>query len=61
MPFGWWILDLDGDYIAEGTDPMNWDTDGDWIVDYFEIHDDEIDGIRGDGSAIRYDKRLTGP
>ena len=40
---------------------MNWDTDGDWIVDYFEIHDDEIDGIRGDGSAIRYDKRLTGP
>ena len=58
LPFGWWVLDLDGDYIAEGTDPMNWDTDGDWLVDYFEIHDDEIDGIRGDGySAIRYDNR----
>jgi len=58
LPYGWWILDLDGDYIAEGTDPMNWDTDGDWLVDYFEIHDDEIDGVRGDGySAIRYDNR----
>jgi hypothetical protein len=58
--FGWYLLDLDNDHIAEGTDPMNWDTDGDWMVDWFEVHDDEEDGIRGDSSPIRYDSRQTG-
>ena len=55
--FGWYLLDLDNDHIAEGSDPMNWDTDGDWMVDWFEVHDDEDDGIRGDSSPIRYDSR----
>ena len=56
-PFGWWVLDIDGDFTAEGTDPTNWDTDGDWMVDWYEVHNDENDGIRGDISAIRYDDR----
>ena len=59
-PYGWWILDIDGDLIADGTDPANWDTDGDWLNDYFEINDDLLDGIRGNsGSPIRYDDRTT--
>ena len=58
--YGWWYLDMDGDLIAEGTDPTNWDTDGDWLNDFFEIDDDLIDGIRGNsGSPIRYDDRTT--
>ena len=58
--FSWWILDIDGDQIADGTDPTNWDTDGDWLNDYFEIEDDMIDGIRGNSaSPIRYDDRTT--
>ena len=24
---------------------MNWDTDGDWLVDWFEVNDDEEDGV----------------
>jgi hypothetical protein len=56
---GWWMLDLDGDHIAEGSDPFNWDTDGDWMVDWFEVSDDEEDGLRGDSSPIRYDSRDT--
>lgn len=56
---GWWYLDLDDDHVAEGTDPTNWDTDGDWVVDWFEVNDDERDGQRGDSSPIRYDSRLT--
>jgi len=58
--FGWYLLDVDNDHIAEGSDPMNWDTDGDWMVDWFEVHDDEDDGVRGDSSPIRYDSRQTG-
>ena len=58
--FGWWLLDIDGDQIADGTDPTNWDTDGDWVNDYFEIEDDMLDGIRGNSaSPIRYDDRTT--
>ena len=58
--YGWWILDIDGDQIADGTDPTNWDTDGDWLNDHFEIEDDLLDGIRGNsGSPIRYDDRST--
>ena len=58
--FGWWLLDIDGDQIADGTDPTNWDTDGDWLNDYFEIEDDMLDGIRGNSaSPIRYDDRTT--
>ena len=57
--FGWWLLDLDDDHIAEGSDPLNWDTDGDWMVDWFEVSDDEDDDIRGDSSPIRYDSRNT--
>jgi hypothetical protein len=57
--FGWYLLDLDGDHIAEGSDPLNWDTDGDWMVDWFEVKDDEVDGLRGDSSPIRYDSRNT--
>jgi hypothetical protein len=57
-PYGWWLLDFDGDSIADGTDPTNWDTDGDWLNDRFEIADDLLDGIRGNsGSPIRYDDR----
>ena len=56
--FGWYLLDLDDDHIAEGSDPLNWDTDGDWIVDWFEVKDDEEDGLRGDSSPLRYDNRL---
>ena len=58
--FGWYMLDLDDDHVAEGSDPMNWDTDGDWLVDWFEVNDDEEDGVRGDSSPIRYDSRNTG-
>ena len=57
--FGWYLLDLDDDHIAEGSDPLNWDTDGDWLVDWFEVKDDEEDGSRGDSSPIRYDSRNT--
>ena len=58
--FGWWILDIDGDLVADGTDPTNWDTDGDWLNDFFEIDDDLLDGIRGNsGSPIRYDDRTS--
>ena len=58
--FGWYTVDLDNDHIAEGTSPINWDTDGDWIVDWFEVNDDEEDGLRGDSSPLRYDSRQTG-
>ena len=59
-PYGWWFLDFDGDSIAEGTSPTNWDTDGDWLNDRFEIADDLLDGIRGNsGSPIRYDDRTV--
>jgi len=57
--FGWYLLDLDDDHIAEGSDPLNWDTDGDWLVDWFEVSDDEDDGLRGDSSPLRYDSRNT--
>ncbi len=58
--YGWWILDIDGDLVADGTDPANWDTDGDWLNDFFEIDDDLLDGIRGNsGSPLRYDDRTT--
>ncbi len=57
---GWYMMDFDDDHIAEGSSPINWDTDGDWIVDWFEVNDDEEDGIRGDSSPIRYDSRQTG-
>ena len=58
--WGWWLLDMDGDQIADGTDPFNYDTDGDWLNDHFEIEDDMLDGIRGNGgSPIRYDDRAT--
>jgi len=56
---GWYMLDLDDDHIAEGSDPLNWDTDGDWLVDWFEVKDDEEDGFRGDSSPLRYDSRDT--
>ena len=56
---GWYMVDLDDDHVAEGTDPLNWDTDGDWVVDWFEVNDDERDGVRGDSSPLRYDSRLT--
>ena len=58
--FGWWVLDIDGDQIADGTDPTKWDTDGDWLNDFFEIEDDMLDGVRGNSaSPIRYDDRTT--
>ena len=58
--YGWWLLDFNGDMIADGTNPINWDTDGDWLNDWFEIENDMLDGIRGNGpSPIRYDDRTT--
>ena len=58
--WGWWMIDIDGDQIADGTNPANWDSDGDWLNDYFEIEDDMLDGVRGNsGSPIRYDDRTT--
>ena len=57
--FGWYLLDYDDDHLAEGSNPMNWDTDGDWMNDWFEVRDDEEDGVRGDSSPIRYDSRQT--
>ena len=58
--WGWYHLDMDGDQIADGTDPFNYDTDGDWLNDFFEIDDDLLDGVRGNGgSPIRYDDRAT--
>lgn len=57
--YGWYLLDYNNDHVAEGTDPTNWDTDGDWMVDWFEVHDDEQDGSRGETSPIRYDSRQT--
>ncbi len=60
MVYGWWLLDYNGDMIADGTNPLNWDTDGDWLNDWFEIENDMLDGIRGNGpSPIRYDDRTT--
>ena len=56
---GWYLLDYNSDHVAEGTDPTNWDTDGDWMVDWFEVNDDEQDGSRGESSPIRYDSRQT--
>ena len=54
------MIDIDGDQVADGTDPTNWDTDGDWLNDFFEIEDDLLDGVRGNsGSPIRYDDRTT--
>ena len=53
------MMDFDDDHLAEGSSPINWDTDGDWIVDWFEVNDDEEDGL-GDSSPIRYDSRQTG-
>ena len=44
--YGWYLLDYNDDHVAEGTDPTNWDTDGDWMVDWFEVNDDEQDGSR---------------
>ena len=38
--------------ISQKSDPLNWDTDGDWLVDWFEVKDDEEDGMRGDSSLI---------
>ena len=58
--WGWYILDIDGDQVADGTHPFNYDTDGDWLNDHFEIEDDLLDGVRGNGgSPIRYDDRAT--
>ena len=57
--YGWYLLDLDDDHLAEGSNPKNWDTDGDWMNDWFEVRDDEEDGVRGDSSPIRYDSRQT--
>ncbi|MEC8353875.1 MAG: hypothetical protein VXZ47_06010 [Candidatus Thermoplasmatota archaeon] len=57
---GWYMMDFDDDHLAEGSSPISWDTDGDWIVDWFEVNDDEEDGLRGDSSPIRYDSRQTG-
>ena len=57
--YGWYLLDYNDDHVAEGTDPTNWDTDGDWMVDWFEVNDDEQDGSRGETSPIRYDSRQT--
>ena len=57
--YGWWHFDLDGDHTAEGSNPLSWDSDGDWMVDWFEVNDDEEDGNRGDGSPLRYDTRDT--
>ena len=57
--FGWYLLDFDDDHLAEGSSPINWDTDGDWMNDWFEVRDDEEDGVRGDSSPIRYDSRTT--
>ena len=58
--WGWWRMDMDDDMIAEGTDPLNWDTDGDWMNDWFEIDTDMLDNIRGYGpSPLRWDYRIT--
>ena len=57
--FGWYLLDFDDDHLAEGSSPLNWDTDGDWMNDWFEVRDDEENGVRGDSSPIRYDSRQT--
>ena len=57
--YGWYLLDFDDDHLAEGSSPLNWDTDGDWMNDWFEVRDDEEDGVRGDSSPIRYDSRQT--
>ena len=48
-PLGWYLLDIDGDGVADGTSPTNWDTDGDWKVDWFEVNEE--------GTPIRYDRQ----
>ncbi len=53
---GWYLIDIDGDGVADGTSPTNWDTDGDWIVDWFEVNEDESSDTRGTYSPIRYDR-----
>ena len=55
-PHGWYILDIDDDGVADGSSPTNWDTDGDWIVDWFEVNEDENADVRGTNSPIRYNR-----
>jgi hypothetical protein len=55
-PLGWYLLDIDDDGVADGSSPKNWDTDGDWIVDWFEVNEDENSGTRGTNSPIRYNR-----
>ena len=45
--------------LSNQISSINWDTDGDWMVDWFEVNDDEQDGSRGETSPIRYDSRQT--
>ena len=58
--YGWWLLDIDGDHIADGSDPFSWDTDGDWSRDSHEVSEDikysALGNDRGSGlySPIRW-------
>ena len=56
--YRWYLLDFDGDSVADGTNILNWDTDMDWLNDWFEI-DSAIDsGSRNESvSPIRYEVR----
>ena len=41
FPKKWYLLDIDWDFTADGTDPFNYDTDGDWYLDSMEVAFDQ--------------------
>ena len=59
-PKEWWRIDFDWDLTAEGSDPLSFDTDGDWSTDGIEVFADQesasSSGQRGEHSSpIRCD------
>ena len=56
---GWYMMVLTM-IILQRVAAQSVGTQTSWIVDWFEVNDDEEDGLRGDSSPIRYDSRQTG-
>ena len=49
FPVKWYLLDIDWDFTADGTDPLNYDTDGDWLLDSTEVAFDQEAANADDG------------
>mgnify|MGYP006137228445 CR=1 FL=1 len=41
FPVKWYLVDIDWDFTADGSDPLNYDTDGDWLLDSTEVAYDQ--------------------